>query len=41
MNPRRSGNMFAIDGRETWLIHNYLLPHETDFRRSIATAASA
>jgi 2-polyprenyl-6-methoxyphenol hydroxylase-like FAD-dependent oxidoreductase len=30
-NPRRSGNMFAIDGRETWLIHNYLRPGETDF----------
>ena len=31
MNPRRSANMFAIDGRETWLIHNYLRPGETDF----------
>jgi 2-polyprenyl-6-methoxyphenol hydroxylase-like FAD-dependent oxidoreductase len=31
MNPRRSGNMFAVDGRETWLIHNYLRPDETDF----------
>lgn len=31
MNPRRSANMFAIDGRETWLIHNYLRPDETDF----------
>lgn len=30
-NPRRSGNMYAIDGRETWLIHNYLRPDETDF----------
>ncbi len=30
-NPRRSGNMFAIDGRETWLIHNYLRAGETDF----------
>ena len=24
LNPRRSANMFAIDGRETWLIHNYM-----------------
>jgi 2-polyprenyl-6-methoxyphenol hydroxylase-like FAD-dependent oxidoreductase len=31
LNPRRSGNMYAIDGRETWLIHNYLTPGETDF----------
>jgi 2-polyprenyl-6-methoxyphenol hydroxylase-like FAD-dependent oxidoreductase len=31
MNPRRSANMFAVDGRETWLIHNYLRDHETDF----------
>ena len=31
LNPRRSGNMYAIDGRETWLVHNYLRPDETDF----------
>jgi 2-polyprenyl-6-methoxyphenol hydroxylase-like FAD-dependent oxidoreductase len=31
LNPRRSGNMYAIDGRETWLIHNYLRPEETEF----------
>lgn len=31
INPRRSGNMYAIDGRETWLIHNYLRPEEADF----------
>ncbi|MBI0538890.1 monooxygenase [Roseomonas sp. KE2513] len=31
LNPHRSGNMYAIDGRETWLIHNYLRPEETDF----------
>jgi 2-polyprenyl-6-methoxyphenol hydroxylase-like FAD-dependent oxidoreductase len=31
LNPRRTGNMYAIDGRETWLIHNYLTPAETDF----------
>lgn len=31
LNPRRSANVFAIDGRETWLVHNYLRPDETDF----------
>ncbi len=31
MNPRRSANIFAIDGRETWLIHCYLRPDEPDF----------
>ncbi len=31
LNPRRSGNTIAIDGRETWLIHNYLYEHESDF----------
>jgi 2-polyprenyl-6-methoxyphenol hydroxylase-like FAD-dependent oxidoreductase len=31
LNPRRSGTMYAIDGREIWLIHNYLRPEETDF----------
>ena len=30
-NPERAGNLVAIDGRERWLIHNYLLPHEPDF----------
>jgi 2-polyprenyl-6-methoxyphenol hydroxylase-like FAD-dependent oxidoreductase len=30
-NPERAGNLVAIDGLETWLIHNYLLPHERDF----------
>lgn len=29
--PGRAGNLLAIDGRQTWLIHNYLLPHELDF----------
>jgi len=29
LNPRRGANMFAVDGRETWLIHNYLRPDET------------
>lgn len=31
MNPRRSGTVYAIDGIETWLIHNYLLPSEESF----------
>ena len=31
LNPRRSGNVYAIDGRETWLMHNYLTAAETDF----------
>ncbi len=31
LNPRRSANIFAIDGRERWLVHNYLRPDETDF----------
>lgn len=30
-NPERAGNLVAIDGRERWLLHNYLLPHERDF----------
>ncbi|MEO9130296.1 MAG: FAD-dependent oxidoreductase [Sphingomonas sp.] len=30
-SPERSGNLFAIDGKTTWLIHNYLLPDEGDF----------
>jgi len=31
INPRRSGNVYAIDGRETFLLHNYLKSDETDF----------
>ena len=30
-HPERAGNLLAIDGRETWLLHNYLLPGEDDF----------
>ena len=30
-NPERPGNLVAIDGKELWLIHNYLLPGETGF----------
>jgi len=31
LNPRRSGTVYAIDGHETWLIHNYLRDDELDF----------
>ncbi len=31
INPRRSGMVYAIDGSERWLVHNYLKPDETDF----------
>jgi 2-polyprenyl-6-methoxyphenol hydroxylase-like FAD-dependent oxidoreductase len=31
MNPRRCGTMFAIDGHETWLVHNHLNPDEPEF----------
>lgn len=31
LNPRRSANMIAIDGRETWLIHNMLYRGEPEF----------
>jgi 2-polyprenyl-6-methoxyphenol hydroxylase-like FAD-dependent oxidoreductase len=31
INPRRSGMVYAIDGRERWLVHNYLRPGEVDF----------
>jgi 2-polyprenyl-6-methoxyphenol hydroxylase-like FAD-dependent oxidoreductase len=31
INPIRSGNVYAIDGRETWLLHNYLTAEEQDF----------
>ncbi len=29
--PERAGNLVAIDGKELWLVHNYLLPGERDF----------
>src|SRR5262249_25946257 len=28
---RRAGMVYAIDGRERWLVHNYLKPDEPDF----------
>ena len=31
LNPRRSGNTYAIDGHERWLVHNYLRDDEEDF----------
>jgi 2-polyprenyl-6-methoxyphenol hydroxylase-like FAD-dependent oxidoreductase len=31
INPRRAGMVYAIDGRERWLVHNYLKPGELDF----------
>ena len=31
INPRRSGMVYAIDGRERWLVHNYMKPGEADF----------
>ena len=41
LNPRRSGNVYAIDGRETWLVHNYLRDDEPDFESVlIATGRS-
>ena len=31
LNPRRCGNVYAIDGRETWLIHNYVNADDESF----------
>ena len=31
LNPRRTGNVYAIDGRETWLIHNYVGTDDENF----------
>jgi 2-polyprenyl-6-methoxyphenol hydroxylase-like FAD-dependent oxidoreductase len=31
INPRRSGMVYAIDGSERWLLHNYMKPGEGDF----------
>jgi len=46
LNPRRCGTTIAIDGRETWLIHNFLYRDETDFESvdrdwAIRTGAAA
>jgi 2-polyprenyl-6-methoxyphenol hydroxylase-like FAD-dependent oxidoreductase len=31
LNPRQPGNVYAIDGKETWLVHVYLNDGVTDF----------
>lgn len=31
LNPRRTGTLIAIDGKETWLLHNHLYEGEPDF----------
>ena len=31
VNTRRCGTVFAIDGHETWLVHNHLHPDEPEF----------
>jgi 2-polyprenyl-6-methoxyphenol hydroxylase-like FAD-dependent oxidoreductase len=31
INPRRSGMVYAIDGHERWLVHNYMRLDEGDF----------
>ncbi len=31
LNPRRSGNIYSIDGKELWLVHNYLRDSEPEF----------
>ena len=31
VNPRRCGTVFAIDGQETWLVHNHLNAEEPEF----------
>ncbi len=31
VNPRRCGTVFAIDGQESWLVHNHLNAEEPDF----------
>jgi hypothetical protein len=31
LNPRQPGNVYAIDGQETWLVHVYLNAGVTDF----------
>ncbi len=31
VNPRRCGTMFAINGHDSWLVHNHLNPDELEF----------
>src|SRR4051812_49014573 len=33
INPRRSGMVYAIDGSERWLVHNYMKPGEGGFEQ--------
>jgi 2-polyprenyl-6-methoxyphenol hydroxylase-like FAD-dependent oxidoreductase len=33
INPRRAGMVYAIDGVERWLVHNYMKPDEPDFEQ--------
>jgi 2-polyprenyl-6-methoxyphenol hydroxylase-like FAD-dependent oxidoreductase len=33
INPRRAGMVYAIDGVERWLLHNYMKPDEGDFEQ--------
>ena len=40
-NPRRCGTMMSIDGKETWLIHNFLYNGEPELTPSTATGRSA
>ena len=41
LNPRRCGSMLAVDGRETWIVHNFLYRGETDFDAVDRDAASS
>jgi 2-polyprenyl-6-methoxyphenol hydroxylase-like FAD-dependent oxidoreductase len=33
INPRRAGMVYAIDGSERWLVHNYMKPDEGGFEQ--------
>lgn len=41
LNPRRCGSTIAIDGRQTWLIHNYSIMASPNSMLSIVTMRSA
>ena len=41
LNARQSGNVYAIDGRQNWLVHVYLSRGSRTLRRSTATPRSA
>ena len=40
LNPRRCGTTIAIDGHQTWLIHNFSIEESRISNRSIATGPS-